>query len=238
MAVAKSYIGLKQVGEPYKVNNKMYVKVIMKSGAEKQVRWYTDAEYVKLYGGPVEECIKKIKTDKGVLGIEGDYFWIIIGETYENKEWLAAQGARYNGKLTWYFPTGEYENVTLPFDLQTKKVLWSEIGNEDESLKLDSEVKAAIESKIYPSSNSQFQGEIGDKLDIEVTVTKCVAVEGSYGLNYFHVMADTSGNIYTWTTSTKSWQEGTIKKIRGTVKGHNVYRNISQTVLTRCREIV
>ena len=47
--VAKSYQSLEQLSDIYTVNGKKYVKVRLKSGAEKQVRFYSDIEYAKLY---------------------------------------------------------------------------------------------------------------------------------------------------------------------------------------------
>ena len=42
--VAKSYQNLQQIGTPYSVNGRMYVKVAAPTGP-KQVRWYTENEY-------------------------------------------------------------------------------------------------------------------------------------------------------------------------------------------------
>ena len=51
------------------------------------------------------------------------------------------------------------------------------------------------------------------------------------------VFEDEQGNIYLWTTTAKDWPEGTKHRIRGTVKSHNLYHNIHQTVLTRVAEV-
>lgn len=90
MAVAKSYQALTQIGEPYELNGKMYVKVQAKSGA-KQVRWYTDREYAKMY--PEDKSVltsfgedkKKSpywRSQKDVLGFEEGFIWIFKGDTY------------------------------------------------------------------------------------------------------------------------------------------------------------
>ena len=48
--VAKSYQGLEILCEPYELaKGRLYVKVRTKSGANKEVRWYTEAEYAKMY---------------------------------------------------------------------------------------------------------------------------------------------------------------------------------------------
>lgn len=50
MPVAKSYQSLEILCEPYVLDKgRQYVKVRTKNGENKQVRWYTDAEYAKMY---------------------------------------------------------------------------------------------------------------------------------------------------------------------------------------------
>ena len=51
--VAKSYQNMEIVSDVYMVSGRKYVKVRDNKGAEKQVRWYSDAEYAKMYGTPV-----------------------------------------------------------------------------------------------------------------------------------------------------------------------------------------
>ena len=48
MAVAKTYAHMKVEGEPFKENGRMYVNVIAPKGIKK-VRWYSDAEYRRMY---------------------------------------------------------------------------------------------------------------------------------------------------------------------------------------------
>jgi len=47
--VAKSYQNLAQIGSPYEKSGRMYIKVRTASG-EREVRWYTEAQYEKMYG--------------------------------------------------------------------------------------------------------------------------------------------------------------------------------------------
>ena len=48
--VAKSYQNLQRICEPYESKGRMYVKVLTAAGREKEVRWYTEREYMKIYG--------------------------------------------------------------------------------------------------------------------------------------------------------------------------------------------
>ena len=49
MAVAKSYQDLPIVGDVFVSSGRQYVNVKLKSGKTKTVRWYSDAEYRKMY---------------------------------------------------------------------------------------------------------------------------------------------------------------------------------------------
>ena len=81
--VAKSYIGLPFIGEPYIKNKKKYVKVQLKSGKEKEIRIYNSAEYEKMYPLPKPKWAPQRK----MLGF-GDEGYIIIfkgADKYEEK---------------------------------------------------------------------------------------------------------------------------------------------------------
>ena len=80
---------------------------------------------------------------------------------------------------------------------------------------------------VYEPSRSQYQGNIGDRIVVEVTVTKALHLNGYYGPSTMHIMNDADGNEYVWTTAAKSWAEGSVKTIRGTIKDHKEYKNNS-----------
>ena len=52
MAVAKTYAKMEISGEPFMENKRMYVNVVSPKGLKK-VRWYSDAEYQRMYPGEV-----------------------------------------------------------------------------------------------------------------------------------------------------------------------------------------
>ncbi len=54
MPVAKTYQSFEQVGEPFSENGRFYVLVKAPKG-EKKVRWYSDAEYRRMYPDAVKE---------------------------------------------------------------------------------------------------------------------------------------------------------------------------------------
>jgi hypothetical protein len=235
--VAKSYQSLQILDEPYVINGRTYVHVATKTGTQKQVRWYSDYEYRKMYpNDPVNEQ-KVFKTQKQVLGFDNGYITIFKGNTYEDKEYFKLNSARYHKLWGWYFVSTEELPDDLPEDVEPVRLNWSEVGNDDDTLKNESEVSAAVERLIYGESTSEYVGSIGEKVEVYATVDKVVNLDGYYGPSTMHIMHGDDDNVYVWTTAARSWEVGTEHHIIGTIKDHKTYRGVRQTVLTRCREL-
>lgn len=235
--VAKSFQNLEIVKEPYEINGKMFVQVRTEKGTIRTVRWYTEAEYAKYNGTSKAKPVATVKTEKDALRFsQCGYLTIFRGDTYSCKDWFKANGARYTKMWGWGF-AGEAP-ADLPEGVEPIRLDWEMVGNEDGSLKLDSEIKAAVDSLIYEPDGSEFVGAIGERLEVRVMVEKAIQLDGYYGPSTMHIMRGVEDdNVYVWSTASKSWAEGTCKTIRGTVKDHKTYRGTNQTVLTRCTEV-
>ena len=244
MAVAKSYQALTQIGEPYELNGKMYVKVQAKSGA-KQVRWYTDREYAKMY--PEDKSVltsfgedkKKSpywRSQKDVLGFEEGFIWIFKGDTYAHIDWFRSKGYYFAYRKWFGWTLGSTKEIPedLPADLIPVKLPWELVGKDDEVLKSDSEVEKVVNSLLIEPTKSEYQGAVGERIEVEVTITKRAVVEGSFGLTNIHIMTDANENEYVWATSARTLTEGETYRLRGTIKEHKLYKASKQTVLTRC----
>lgn len=234
MAVAKSYQKLATYGEPFEENKRMYIVVITARGAHKKVRWYTDAEYAKMYPEETPKVVK-IRSTKDVLGFSKGYITIFKGDTYALLDWFRESTARYHSIWGWYF-VSEDELPQFPAGIEPIQLQWKDVAFEDEdALKGESAIKEHIDTLMYEPSNSKWQGEIGDRLELELLCVKVIELDGGYyGPSNFHLFSDLEGNEYCWTTASKKLEEGENYKLRGTVKAHQVYRNSNQTVLTRC----
>ena len=240
MAVAKSYQDLEIVGEVFVSSGRQYVNVKLKSGKIKTVRWYTDAEYRKMYpeAAVVDHSSDPYyKPQKEVLGFTKGYITIFKGDTYSEIEWFRASIARYARWWGWYIISTEEVPADLPESITPVQLPWELVGQEDGKLKPEHLVKEAVESIIYDESESEYVGSIGERLDLHLTVERAIELDGAYGRSTMHIMRDDCGNMFVWTTAAKSWSAGTEHHIKGTVKDHRKYRNECQTVLTRCVEI-
>lgn len=234
--VAKTYQNLEVVGDVYILNGKRYVQVRMASGALKKVRWYTEKEYLKMYPDAIAPS-GKMRTQKEVLGFDKGYITIFKGNTFEDKEYFKMNSARYCRMWGWYFVSTEELPTDIPEDVEPIRLDWEIVGKENGELKSETEVAAAVEALIYDEDTSEYQGEIGDKVEVIVTVEKAIPLDGYYGASTMHIMRDYDGNCFVWTTAARSWSEGTEHHIVGTIKDLRTYKGTKQTVLTRCREV-
>lgn len=239
--VAKSYQNLEIIDEPhYKTRSNSYhsapyVTVRTKTGATKEVRWYSDKEYAKMY--PEEVKTAPVKTQKEILGFDNGYITIFKGNTYEDRDYFKLNSARYTKLWGWYFISTESLPDDLPDDVEPVRLMWEDVGNDDGTLKAETIIQAAVDKLIYEEDTSEYQGEVGSKIDRVLTVEKAVELDGYYGRSIMHIMRDDDRNCYVWTTAARSWEAGTRHHVAGTVKEWKQYKGTKQTVLTRCREI-
>ena len=82
---------------------------------------------------------------------------------------------------------------------------------------------------------SQHVGQVKDKLTVTVTIKGDTPIDGDYGVSHLYTMTDEAGNVFKWFSSrNQNWEVGQQVTIKGTVKGHEVYREVAATLLTRC----
>lgn len=85
---------------------------------------------------------------------------------------------------------------------------------------------------------SQHVGQIGDRMDLTVTVHRVIVVEGNYGTTGIHKMTDQAGNELVWFATSGSWlEEGSSYVIKATVKAHDEYQGRKQTVVNRAKVV-
>jgi len=108
------------------------------------------------------------------------------------------------------------------------------LEKEEERVAKAAEREAA---KKEAQANSDHVGQVGDKLELEVTVTGRNGFEGRFGWTTIVSMKDATGNVFKWFASNcpEAVKAGDTIKIKGTVKGHGEFRDIKETTLTRCK---
>ena len=232
--VARSYQNLEILDEPHAVSGKpaKYVTVLLKSGQKKEVRWYTEREYSKMYPDAVPTVERA--TQKEILGFENGYITIFKGNTWDNLEYFKASAARYCTLWGWYFISTMPLPDDLPADVEPVCLPWESVGTEDGQLKSEKAIAEVINNLIYEPSG-EYAGEIGDKVAVTVRVDKAIPLESNYGVSTMYIMSGTDGRCYVWITTVRFWDEGSVHSITGVIKDLRVYQGVKQTILTRCR---
>lgn len=96
--------------------------------------------------------------------------------------------------------------------------------------KLRRDAEQAIEQ-----SKSQYIGNVGDKVEVDLKDAELVTCfENVYGITFLYRMHDNEGNVLTWFASS-SQNLDEFNHIKGTIKKHEEYKGVKQTILTRCR---
>lgn len=85
-------------------------------------------------------------------------------------------------------------------------------------------------------ADSEWQGLIGEQIDIKVYIDHICVFEEPWGTKFMHIMHDKDGNSYKW-FSERKLKETWEYHIKAIVKDHIDYYGIHQTVITRCRII-
>lgn len=134
MPVAKSYQSLPILCGPYTKNNRQYCKVKTKSGIEKEVRYYSDREYARLY--PDAPKTANIKPQKDVLGFEKGYITLVRGAEAD----LERSNARYCIHWGWYIISTE----EVPPKFQSTLLFWEAVGNPNGLLKESNIIKSEV----------------------------------------------------------------------------------------------
>jgi hypothetical protein len=96
------------------------------------------------------------------------------------------------------------------------------------------EMQARAEREARPAS--QWMGQPKDKITVQATVRSDTPVEGDWGIRHRYGFLTREGNWVTWwASSSQGLEVGREVTLTGTVKGHEEYREVKSTVLTRCK---
>lgn len=166
--------------------------------------------------------------------------------TYNIKDELKEKGAKFYSGLGWFFGTDTAPNeisdpnaFLFQYDIE-KLMYWNEVGGGPYFLdgaldEMKADIKQMIASRNKETSNSQFVGEIGERLrNMKATFVSSRYFEGNWGGSFVYTF-EVNNNIFTWFTQKMlTINEGDVIDLTGTVKNHTEYNGILQTQLSRC----
>lgn len=106
------------------------------------------------------------------------------------------------------------------------------------------EKKIAEEKRAIENAKVEYFGAVGDKFELTLTFDKIFGFEIMYGYQYILLFRDEENHVFVWKTANGNlgknfnWAEYEVGQkylIKGTVKSHDEYKNVKQTVITRCK---
>jgi len=113
--------------------------------------------------------------------------------------------------------------------------------------------KIAEEKRMAENAKVEYYGNVGDKFELTLTFDKSFGFEGAYGFTYIHLFHDDENHVFAWSSSNGNYKVEYAKNvtwggieyveyevghkylIKGSIKDHREYRNVKQTVITRCK---
>lgn len=222
----------------------------------REIKVYTDAYGAKLKAQrEAREEAKRQKLiaesgewNKGWMEREGfnadGVTYIVLGNTYEMKEELKANGAKYNGLLGWHMADPKnYDVVELKVE-QVTQHLWNGrldyLGDYTEIVELVKKMKDDAEQELKAKRGdhiSQHVGKVGERRDFVCKMVGHFTYETHYSYHgetcHIYKFEDENGDIIVWNTS--SWLEDDKPEYRfkATIKEHSEYNGENQTVITR-----
>ena len=237
MAVAKTYAKMELSGEPFKENGRMYVYVIAPKG-QKKVRWYSDAEYRKMYPeAAIEHNIMDFNAKHAFGFEETGYITLYRGANVE--EWANEDRTNiyYNCTFGFYTP-GRLDSPHLIEGIEPIKLMWEEVMDHDDRMKPHEEVTKYVRSLLVLDSNStsQYQGAENEWLQKEVVVRNKKSRDSHYGTKHTYTLADAEGNMYVWETGANDYDCTQAVSLKMKVKEHKEIDGIPTTIVWYCKE--
>ena len=99
--------------------------------------------------------------------------------------------------------------------------------------------EAKRKAEAAAESHSEYVGKEGDRMTFEVAKTKIITSwETDYGVMWLVKFVTVDGNVLMWRSSSVHNLPDdleTIRKVTGTVKGHEEFRGTKQTFINRCK---
>ena len=169
--VAKSYQKLKILSDqPYiKPNGKMYVKVLMKGGSDREVRWYTSDEYSKMYPGESVEP-EWFGNQKNSLGFQEGYITIFKGNQEEHEDWFNRSIARYCRHWGWYVVSEDTIPFDLPANLEPIELKWEMVGNGNALKKEEDRLSRERLEALQDANGNHYAWDTGAKFWAEGSI--------------------------------------------------------------------
>jgi hypothetical protein len=236
MPVAKTYAKMTIEGEPFQENNRMYVYVSAPKGLKK-VRWYSDAEYRRMYPDAVILDTTMNFDARHAFGF-GEEGYITLYKGHKVEEWAENDRTNiwYNLDFLYYTP-GRLGRPNLIEGIEPIVLKWEDVAAEGNMMRPHEEVQKIVAALLYEESVSKYQGQVNEWLQKEVTVRAKKSDDGRFGTKHMYNLVDAEGNTYVWETGAKDYALDQTVSLKMKVREHKKIKDEQVTVVWYCKEI-
>ena len=235
MPVAKTYERFPIEGDIFIENKRTYVNIKTSKGLKK-VRWYSDAEYKRMYPDIPEQDIMMTFNARHAFGFdEAGYITLYRGNHNTIENWARLTWpprAWYNETFGFYTPS-KINPGAVPSDVESIKLTWDEVKQDEIHMKSHEEVKRYVDVLLgdVPASNNQWQE--GDWIEKTVIVGEKQTKDSRYGAKHTYTLYDAEGNAFMWETGARDYKVDVEISLKMKVK--EIKDNV--TVVWYCKEI-
>lgn len=238
MPVAKTYAKYPIEGNIFKESGRNYVNVKTAKGLKK-VRWYSDAEYKRMYPNEIVERDIMDFDARSAFGFDEEGY-ITLYKGHNVEEWAEndRRNIRYNLTFLYYTPGG----MTLPKldeGIEPIQLDWKDVAAKGNRMKPHEEVRKYVDKLLLleDACKSNYQGSEDQWLQKTVTIREKKKDETRFGTAYTYFMADAEDNTYVWKTGTKNYTNNQTISLKMKVKEHKEINGEKCTVVWYCKEV-
>ncbi len=163
--------------------------------------------------------------------------YCVIGNSYAIKNELKEKGYIYSPMLKWHAASP----IELPEGYSHLVISFYDIYEWNDKMGMAyffENSKEKIEKKFIEAegpSNSEFVGTVGERLrNITAVYSSSHGFQGGYGYTYIHTFYVGENCLVWMSTKELALPKGQIVDLTGTIKQHELYRNVKTTKLSRC----
>ena len=239
MPVAKTYQSLEIKGEPFEENKRWYINVVTKQGIKK-VRWYSEAEYKRMYPTAVIERNSTMDFNARKAFGFGDAGYITLYKGQNVEEWAENDRTNIWYNLTFgYYTPSKFSTPKILNGIEPIQLKWEQVQDYEDRMKPHEEIAKLVSDLLgkHITSGSTYQGQENDWLEKTVTIRENITREDHFGEKHTHFMCDAEGNIYVWETGAKNLEVGMVVKLKMKVKAHKEMNGEKCTVVWYCKII-
>ena len=239
----------------YKCNGDKYIKQSVRAYSEKEYKQLQAAKERRLHQKEearkkqIEQDLAKADELKHAAALrlgfnEDEKAYMIVGDnTYAIKDDIKAAGGRFHDVFKWYTPNrielpDGYSLCEFSFD---DVYTFNPIGNWADLKENVKDIVQEMTAKYYKVPDSEYYpAEVKDRIrNITARLTKVFSFDSFYGFTYVYTF-EFNKYVFVWMTSknlsfVQDINVGDEVTLTGTIKKFDEYKNIKQTVLTRCK---